>query len=604
MNKSLYLAGLAVLAQGSVPLFADELEPIFVTAARTAQSADETLASVTLITQEDIQRLQAQSLPDLLRGLPGLAFSNNGGPGKVTSLYLRGSEADHVLVLVDGVKIGSATSGTAAFQDIPLSQIERIEIVRGPRSSLYGSEAIGGVIQIFTARGGGPLRGDLSLELGSHDTRGGSASLSGGGDQGWYRLSVEKQRTDGIDACRNITTAGCYSDEPDKDGYTNESATLRTGYRFNDQFEVDAHLWHTHAETDFDGSYVNESESYQQVFGGSLRYHPMESWLLTLAGGRHRDKADNFENGLFMSRFDTERDSYSLQSDYDINADHQVTLGLDYQKDKVDSTVAYEVTSREDTGIFTQYQGVIANQDLQLALRRDDHDAFGKHNTGNLAWGYDWSSGLRTLISYGTAFKTPTFNELYYPGFGNPDLEPEESKSLELGVSGDLASVEWSFNLFRTWVDQLIGFDANYQPANIDQARIDGLESRFSTKLLGWRLDTNLTLLDPRNRTGGSREDNLLPRRARRSLRIDLDRDFDRYTLGATLNAEGSRYEDLDNNNELGGYGTLDLRASYRIASAWQLQGRCENLFDKSYTTAAYYNQPGRSVYLTLRYQP
>ncbi|MEJ2406479.1 MAG: TonB-dependent receptor [Candidatus Thiodiazotropha sp.] len=161
-----------------------------------------------------------------------------------------------------------------------------------------------------------------------------------------------------------------------------------------------------------------------------------------------------------------------------------------------------------------------------------------------------------------------------------------------------------SFNLFRTWVDQLIGFDANYQPANIDQARIDGLESRFSTKLLGWRLDTNLTLLDPRNRTGGSREDNLLPRRARRSLRIDLDRDFDRYTLGATLNAEGSRYEDLDNNNEMGGYGTLDLRASYRIASAWQLQGRCENLFDKSYTTAAYYNQPGRSVYLTLRYQP
>jgi vitamin B12 transporter len=564
---------------------------------------NDSLASVSVITREDIKRLQVQSLPELLRNQPGVGITNNGGPGKSTSVFLRGSESDHVLVLIDGVKVGSATLGTTPFQDIPIAQIERIEIVRGPRSSLYGSEAVGGVIQIFTARGGGPLQHELSLDLGSHKTRGASASVSGGGQQGWYRMSLDTHETDGIDACQNTPLAGCRVIESDQDGYRNGSASLRTGYRFNNRLEIDAHVLYTDSDNEFDGSFVNESESQQQVIGGHLQYEPVDSWRLSLSGGRSWDKSDNLLDGELKSRFNTTRDSISLQSDHALNLDHQVIFGLDYQKDVIDSKIDYEQSEQDSHGYFAQYQAHVWHQDLELSLRQDDFASFGKQTTGNIAWGYSWKSGFRTTLSYGTAFKTPTFNERYYPDYGNPDLEPEESKSTELGLHGPSALGSWSLNLFETRIEQLIGSDANYQPANIDEARIRGIEARLATQTQAWHIDTNLTLLDPRNESSGDRNNNVLPRRSRRLLRIDMDRDIGLYTFGLSLVAEASRYDDLDNQKELGGYGVLDLRLTYPINKTWQLQGRCENLFDKSYETAAFYNQPGRGFYLTLRHQ-
>lgn len=606
--KKRCLPAAALLLLGAHSAFATDLDPIIVTATRTAQTADETLASVTVITREKIERQQASSVQDVLRGVAGLAIANTGGLGKATSVFLRGTESDHVLVLIDGVKVGSATLGTTAFQHIPVEQIERIEIVRGPRSSLYGSEAIGGVIQIFTRKGGGALKPFFSIGGGSHQTYSASAGVSGGGERGWFNVSASGIDTGGFNACDGRPPpggAGCFTYEPDKDGYRNLSGSLRAGYRFDNGLEMDVRALRAEGKNEFDGRFVNESESVQQILGGTLRFSPADRWHITLTAGRSRDESDNFKDGAFRSRFDTERDTLSFQNDLSFAPDHLLTVGADYQDDRIDSTTAYAVTSRDNTGLFTQYQGRFGAHDVQLSLRRDDNKQFGNRNTGGAAWGYAPSEGLRLTASYGTAFKAPTFNELYFPGFGNPNLRPEESRSFELGLGGKAVWGRWSLNAYETRVDDLIAFDAaTWAPVNIDQARIRGLEAVLGTQLGGWDLNTNLTLLDPENRSVGANDGNVLPRRARQSLRLDADRDFGRYRLGATLLAAGKRYDDLANTRALGGYATIDLRAEVALAKDWRVQARVENLFDKDYQTAAFYNQPGRGLYLTLRYQP
>lgn len=607
--KTFWLPATALLFVSPTLSAADNAaEPVVVTATRTARTVDETLASVTVITREDIERLQASTVLDLLRGTPGLSITNNGGLGKSTSVFLRGTESDHVLVLIDGVKVGSATLGTAAFQDIPVEQIERIEIVRGPRSSLYGSEAIGGVIQIFTRKGGGALRPYLSFGGGSYQTYNASAGVSGGGERGWFNLSASGLTTEGFNACNGKPSpggAGCFTYEPDKDGYRNASGSVRAGYRFTNSAEVDVNALRAEGKNRFDGSFVNESQSVQQVLGGRLRLTPLAAWHMTLAAGQSRDDSDNFKDGAFKSRFDTTRDTVSLQNDITLGQTHLVTVGLDYQNDKIDSTEAYAVTARDNEGLFAQYQGAFGPQNVQFAVRRDDNEQFGEHTTGGLAWGYDLDKDLRVTASYGTAFKAPTFNELYFPDFGNPNLRPEESRSYELGVRGKNAWGGWSLSAYQTDVDDLIAFDAaTFAPANIDEARIRGIEAVLSVRLSEWQLRSSLTLLDPENRASGANYGKVLPRRAEQALRVDLDRTFGKFRVGGSLLSEGRRYDDLANTREMGGYAILNLRGEYVLTRAWRLQARIENLFDKEYETASYYNQPGRSFFVTLRYQP
>ncbi|HYN78673.1 MAG TPA: TonB-dependent receptor, partial [Lamprocystis sp. (in: g-proteobacteria)] len=247
--------------------------------------------------------------------------------------------------------------------------------------------------------------------------------------------------------------------------------------------------------------------------------------------------------------------------------------------------------------------------DLSASLRQDDNQQFGTHATGSAAWGYSLAGGVRLLASYGTAFKAPTFNELYYPFFGNPDLDPEESNSLELGFDGALPGTlidgRWALNLYQTELDQMIAFDAFTQGANnIAKAEIQGLELSANALLLGWDLGLSLTLQDPRNRSDGPDQGNLLPRRPEQQGQVDLNRRLDRWSAGVTLFVAGGSYDDLANTLELDPYTLVDLRAEYAFNPSLRIQGRLKNLFDTDYETAAFYNQPGRAFYLTLRYEP
>ncbi|MGZ8256686.1 MAG: TonB-dependent receptor domain-containing protein, partial [Gallionella sp.] len=554
----------------------------------------------------DIERLQAQSLVDVLRGVAGLTLSNSGGAGKATSVFLRGTNSDHILVLVDGVKIGSATLGTASFQDIPVAQIERIEIVRGPRASLYGSEAIGGVIQIFTRKQGGS---SASFTAGSYGTYNSKAGVRAGDANGWVSLQAQQQNVRGFNACRGKPApggAGCFVNEPDKDGYHNSSLGVKAGYVSDSGVRSEVNALQAMSKNQYDGSAFsgNQAEGLQQVLGGSIKFSPMTAWNTTLRLGSSKDNSNAFFNGVFNSSFNTQRDSLSVQNDFALRDNQLVTIGFDQQKDAVNSTTAYAKTTRNNDAFFTQYQGSVGAHSLQLSARRDNNQQYGGHSTSGIGYGYALNDDTRFTASVGTAFKAPTFNQLYYPGFGSATLRPELSRSIEIGVAQHTDFGKWSLNAYETRVTDLIGFDANFNPVNINTATLRGLEAQALTHIADWDISSTLTSQDPRQ-TSGINSGKLLNRRATKTARIEVAHQFGDVRVASSLYGEGRRYDDLANTagKKLGGYGLLDLRAEYRVAAEWLVQGCVDNLTDKQYETAQFFNQARRGLYFTLNYQ-
>lgn len=584
----------------------EALDRIVVTASRTARTQDQTLAAITVIDRSEIERLQPQSLHELLAGRAGVSLANNGGPGKATSLFLRGTESDHTLVLVDGIKLGSATSGSAALQDIPTEQIERIEIVRGPFSSLYGSEALGGVIQIFTRRPQGAFAPNASVSIGSEGTRRASVGVGGRSRDmtqgGWYSVNAAHGSTDGINAFR-----GPRGFNPDRDGYRNDSLVLQGGYRFNERWDAEARVFRAEGENEYDGTVNNESDSVQQVIGGRVRYAPTDALKFTLNLGTSTDLSDNYLNGRYSSTFNTRRRMGGLQADIGAG-EGLVTLGFDWQADHVYGSTRYAQDSRRNRGLFAQWQQDFGTQSLQASLRRDEDSQFGGVTTGSALWGWNIGDTLRLAASYGTAYKAPTYNELYFPGYGNPLLQPETSRSVEVSLRGDHGTAGWSLNAYETRIDDLIAYDADLRPLpgpnNIDRARIRGFEATGHVRLADWDLRASATWLDPLNDGDNPSHGNVLPRRATRSGRVDVDRRFGDFSVGLSATGANARYENLANTRRLHGYGLVDLRVGYAFASDWSLQLSANNVFDRRYETAEFYNQPGRQWLLTLRYQP
>ena len=604
-------AALPFAAQAVAPSNdADALDEVVVTATRTAITTDAALAPVEVIGREAIERSQAKSLTELLRGRAGINVSNQGGAGKLSTLFVRGSESDHVLVLVDGVRIGSATSGLASFQDLPVAMIDRIEIVRGPRSSLYGSDAIGGVIQVFTRRDKGPAQFRFHVGAGSHGYREGGLGVGGSTERGWFGIDAGLQSTDGIDACRGAGApvfAGCFVDgQTDRDGYENHSFSARGGVSIGDALTLEAHALHASGHNEYDGSFVDNSDIVQQVVGAQLRWKASDRFDLRVDVGSNKDESDNFLGAAPKGYFGSRRDSVSVQADIALADAQLLTLGADWLRDRIDSDNDFDEKRRTNRAAFVQYQGRLetsthGSHDLQLALRNDDNQQFGDETTGTAAWGLSFADAWRVTASYGTAFKAPTFNELYYPFFGNPALRPESSETFEAGVAwrGERTSVR--LDAFSTDVDDLIAYDASiFLPNNIQHARLRGAELRFDSTLFGWNVGASASWLDTEDRDTG----NELARRASETARLELDRSFGKFRLGFTGVAEGRRYDDLANTRELGGFATLDVRGEYAFATDWTLQARVANAFDRDYETASFYRQPGREFFVTLRFSP
>jgi vitamin B12 transporter len=598
--------GPLLLTGFNTPLQAQEipqnLPDLVVTATRTETAKNQLAAAATVYTRKDIERLQAKTIPELLSNTPGIDMAQSGGYGKDTNVYMRGTNSDHVLVLIDGIKVGSVTSGTTPFQFIPLDQVERVEIIRGPQSSLYGSEAIGGVIQIFTRKGVQQDKPSVTLDAGAgtYDTYRVSGTVSGKWKNSWYTLGSSQFGSQGFNTRQPIRGLN----EPDKDGYLNTALNARLGHRFENNAEVEATFIRAEGKTEYDGT-PNKTEFVNQVVGTSASINILDNWRSILRLGQSLDENDNFRpNGTFLSQFNNTRWNVSWLNEVALSDNHQLVIGSDYRLDQVDGTTAYTENSRYDAGIFTElHSRILDNHFINASVRGDKNEAFGEQVTGNLGWRYNSDYGISPFASFGSAFKAPTFNQLYFPEFGNPSLKAEQSTSFETGLAGDHDWLQWEVRGYHTNIDNLIVTVSNpttslFSAENVGKAQIDGVEAEIGTQLMGWNNKLSMNLLSPKNRVTNAR----LPRRAEKTLSYDLSRSFGQFDLGANVLAQSDRFDDALNTTKVAGYVTVDLRTAYHLNKNWMLSAKLNNLLDKQYQTINTYNTADRNFFLSIHY--
>jgi len=589
---------LATLALSSFSVHADKaLDTVTVTANR--MPTENALAPTTVITRADIDRLQINDLPSLLSRQTGIDVTVNGGIGKSSSIFMRGTNSDHVLILVDGVKWQSATLGSSSIQHFPVEQIERVEIVRGPRSGLYGAEAIGGVIQIFTRKGkAGKPTPYAKVGFGSDKTTQLAAGVRGGNENTNYSVSVSHDETDGIDAYQG--------GNPDEDGYRSKSIAANVQHHITDKIEIGANIMRAEGFNDYDSEFDSsltsdyKAESVEQVLGLNSKLQLTDKWLLAINLGESRDESDNFFNNSATSTFNTRHRYANVTNTIDLSPEHTLNVGFDYDVDDVDSTTVYDEESRDNKAAFISWQGNAGQNSWLISARHDDNEAYGNNDTGTAEWGYAINTGLTMTASIGTAFKAPTFNDLYFPGFGSPELQPEKSKNYGLGINGQQGWGQWGVQAYQNEVRDLLAYDSTFSLKNIAEAKIKGIEFDVATQIMGFDLAANASFIDPEDEQTGK----TLRRRAQRLANIMLDKRWGDFSAGTSWKLHGHSYDDAANTSRVGGYGLLDLRIAYDVTSEWSMQANLSNVFDKEYETVEGYNSLDRTVMFTVSYQP
>lgn len=591
-NKILPLAVIWALPGGAV---AETAPPIVVTASRTAETADEALAPVTVITREDIEQRQPQTVLELLRTEPGISMARSGGPGTATSVYLRGTNADHVLVLIDGVRANSAGDGSFDWQYLDPAQIERIEIVRGPRSTLYGSNAIGGVIQIFTRD---PEGFTGRIAGGSHATRSAQVGF-GGGERTTYRANASHYESDGISAKADPDAFGF---DPDRDGYENQSISGGISTPLGDTGELGVDGWVSRSESEFDEGTHDATNAAANIRTG---FAVSENWYQSFQAGYVLDELET-ESGS-VSTLEGRTTTVDWKNEFGMGAEGLLIVGADYlsgaakKVDEDTGTIGLDKTFYNRAAYFSFRSGLPIG-DVQFGARYDDHSEFGNKTTGQIAWGADLAENTRLIASYGTAFKAPTLQDLYWPAdpytAGNPDLEPEESANAEIELRQSFRNGEFTLGLFRNRIEHLIDWAETspffWQPSNIDDVVIRGVETGIRWSNSTWSTAANATYLDTENVETGEP----LDRRPERKLTVVATRHFDNGS-SVTLDALGVD-ERPDGGNTLPGYGLVNLAAQVPLMKGLQLEGRIENVGDKEYELASGFNALGRVYYVGL----
>lgn len=628
----------AALVSVSPPRAAAQDQPqIVVTAAREPQSLDQVLWSTDVLTRPQIESSQTLSFQDLLAQLPGVDIDNTGGLGKQTSLFVRGMNSEQTLLLVNGVQVGSATNGLPPIELIPVDQIERVEVVRGPLSTLYGSDAMGGVIQIFTRDGEKPGFGvDASATGGTYSTFNEALSAHAGFGSVWLDASGQVQHTAGFEACSapaGAPAGDCFGGAPDRDGYRNRSGSFTAGVRLAPGWTASANSLLTSGHTDYDGSYSDSTQFLERVTSAHLDGQIGDDWSLHASGGRDVDDANDFLAAVPVDRYQTRRDTASLQIEGRIIRPLSLIAGSDWKGERIDavnvfdsvaSPVGFARTTRDSSGTFLELHGSTGVVTELAGVRYEHNTQFGDHVTYDTGAGWRFARHWRLTATWGTAFHAPTFNDLYFPSFpgfppsSNPDLSPETSRSAELGIATDWATFHGSLHAYQTDVSHLITYaPPDYTPYNLAQARIRGVELSGEWRHDAWVVSGQVTALDPRDHSApavavAGTAGNLLPRRAQSSAFLDVRRTlFGRVDISARGRWQGRRFDDLANTVPLGGYFLLGLLADVHLGHGWSVQGRISNALGRTYYTAAaadfaptpeYYNQPGRELDLTLRY--
>ncbi|MBS0213756.1 MAG: TonB-dependent receptor [Proteobacteria bacterium] len=575
------------------------LDTVVVTGTRHAQTVDDALAAVTVITRKDIDDSPATDVIALLGQQAGVDVSRTGGPGQTSSVFLRGANSNQTLVLIDGIRVAAASNGYFDFANLPLDQIERIEIVRGPRAAYWGSDAIGGVIQIFTRN---PHGWSGSAHGGSYAQRGGTASFGtpASNDDAHLGLTIGYDRLHGFPATDPFNPYG----SPADDGYRNRNASLRGSIPLGTQ-TLGVTALYTDGDTQIAAGPGPEPAHMfsRNTSGGATLSGPITgNWTQALTVGG----ADNDINTpVYASRTSSRRTSVDWVNNVALGTGQTITFGGNWQRE---TGASYEFGGTDylraisNTAGFAGYDGRFGSQQVELAIRHDDNSQFGGATTGTAAWGWQIDQAWKLRASWGQGFRAPSFDELYSPGFfgyyaGNPLLRPERSQSVEAGLEFKPSSGHaFKLSAWRTRVRQMIAFDGpQMQAINVDRAALDGAELAYRYTRGPWSAGSAITVQDPRDLGTGQP----LLRRPHRKLAADTRYDFGNgwdVSVDGLAASERADYGGV----RLGGYTVLNLAAGWNFHPGWRAQVRLSNLFDKDYELASGYRTPGRSVLLTL----
>ncbi|MGE5090385.1 MAG: TonB-dependent receptor domain-containing protein [Candidatus Levyibacteriota bacterium] len=588
----------------AIPKGTAQLEPVVVTAARGPQPIVDLVADVTVIGPDEIQQSGMDSLASLLQRQPGVEIVRNGGPGATSGIFLRGANASQTLVLIDGMRVSSSSSGATALEAIPLDQIDHIEILRGPASSLYGADAIGGVIQIFTRRGERGLRASASLGYGTYETSSGAAGISGGSALAQGSLQVSGRHSEGFNA---ITNPANFSYDPDRDGYRDGSVSASGALEVAPGHNLSLQLFRSRLDNQFDAgdSFNDRTITTLASWRAATADRLAPWWTSNLSAGEGDDRSVS-KTGYGDYPFRTRQRQYAWQHDFTLPVGG-LTLAAERREERVDSDSGFAVDARDTNSLTAIWRRVAGANALQANLRHDQSSQFGGRTTGAVAWGYRISPVWRVTASAGTAFRVPTFNDLYYPDYSNPDLRPETSRNVEAGIhaAGRAGDASWQAQAVGYYdrVRDLIVFqcdaDFNCRPNNVADATLKGVTLNGDWRWRGASVHASIDLQSPTDDATG----HLLPRRARRHAAFAYSQQAGPVRLTAEWVGSSQRYDDAENLRRLGGYGIVNLGAEWALAHGVTLFVRGDNVFDRNYELAADYATGGARIFAGARWQ-
>ena len=611
--------GMAVLAQAEEAV----MQPVVVTANRTPQSLTDALPHTTVLQQQDIVASQAKDLSTLLSQEAGIQISQPGGMGQVGGLFMRGAEKRQALVLIDGVRIDTQSTGGTAVSQIMLDQIDRIEVVRGNVSSIYGSSAMGGVIQIFTKQGQPGQQVNLNAELGSMHTQKLAGGVAGQKGDTRYAFNLSALNTSGISVSNPDIIK---NDNPDRDGFHNRSFQGMLSQQWAHGQELGLRLFRTEGRTGYDNGFTafvpntvsQIAYSVLQQISLFSKNQITQDWSSLLTVSQSSDDYLSERDRAFDSRYKTRHQAVQWNNTLNFGQDAKLTMGAELDRQTIHTETLQDPNidrSRNLSSLYAGYAQTLGQHQVQLNGRIDHTKDFGTAATYLLGYGYHFNSNIKFIANVSSAFTAPLLGQLYAPNYGNRDLRAEKGKTVELGFQYDQAGQILRATIFKTRVHDQIDYDVSLGAigpygypyglyVNTAKASNQGLELSYSAMVAATRIRASLTIQDPKDDIKRI----TLQRRARTFGSFSALHQTGPWSFGGTLQYTGDK-PDLNydafpiENVTLKSYVLATLTTSYALSKDWSVYGRIENALQEHYEMAYGYNQPSRGVFVGVRWQ-